>query len=201
MLPREGNPQMEERERGEDIRITPESGQVGGTAPAAAAWPAMGVDRVRWSAIWSGLLVAIATQMILSALGLAIGLYTFTQTAAGALGVNWSAVGLWTAIWALVALFLGGWVAARLASSPTSANGAWHGVVVWALALVLGTLLTAIGVTGVLGFLPSRVLTTPGVTPTDVTGTAWGFFIGALLGLGAAAWGGSVGKRREVAET
>ncbi|HPT99261.1 MAG TPA: hypothetical protein PLU39_15455 [Armatimonadota bacterium] len=190
---------MAERERGEDIRITPETGEVGGVAPAAVM-PAVGADRVRWGPIWAGLLVAIATQMILSSLGLAIGLYSITQTAAGALGISWSAIGLWSAIWALISLFLGGWVAARLASATTNASGAWHGVIVWALSLVLGTLLTAIGVTGVLGYLPSRVLTTPGVTPGDVSSSAWGFFIGALLGLAAAAWGGSVGKRREGTE-
>ena len=38
---------MAERERGEDIRITPETGEVGGVAPAAVM-PAVGADRVRW---------------------------------------------------------------------------------------------------------------------------------------------------------
>ncbi len=70
----------------------------------------------------------------------------------------------------------------------------------WALTLVLGTLLAALGITGVLGFLPSRVLTTPGITTGDVINTSWGFFIGSLLGLGAAIWGGAVGRRRERTE-
>ncbi|NLC56507.1 MAG: hypothetical protein GX774_06705 [Armatimonadetes bacterium] len=190
-----------ERREGEEIHITPEHGSAGGVAPAAAAWPAIGVDRIRWGAIWAGLLVAIATQMILSAFGLAIGLYSFTAATVGGVGgINWSAVGLWSAIWGLIALFLGGWTAARLASSPSLANGIWHGAIVWALTLVLGTLLAALGITGVLGFLPSRVLTTPGITTGDVINTSWGFFIGSLLGLGAAIWGGAVGRRRERTE-
>lgn len=186
---------MADRERGEEIHITPERGVAGGVAPAAV-WPGITAPRIHWSSIWSGLLVAIATQMILTSFGLAIGLYSLTAQAGGAIGIDWSAVGLWNSIWGLIALFLGGWVAARLATSLTSANGAWHGVIVWALTLTLGTLLAALGVTGVLSFLPSRVLATAGIGAGDVIGTAWGFFIGALLGLAAAALGGALGARR-----
>ena len=62
---------------------------------------------------------------------------------------------------------------------------------VWALALVLGTLLAALGITGVLGYMS----TSPGLAATDVSRTAWGFFIGALLGLAAAAFGGWLGRK------
>ena len=184
---------------GEEIRITPQRGTTGGVAPAAAEWPVVGVERVRWGAVWAGLLVAIATQMVLSAFGLAVGLYGTTGQGVGATP-NWSALGLWTAVWGLISLFLGGWVSARLAGSPTAANGTWHGVVVWALALALGTLLGALGITGLLGFLPGRMTAMPGVAPTDITNTAWGFFAGALIGLAAAAIGGAVGRRRDEAD-
>lgn len=187
---------MTEHERRGEGRV-PERGRAGGYAAAAEMAGITTMERVRWGAIWSGLLVAIATQMILSAFGVAIGLYQISARAGAAVNINWSAVGLWNAIWGLIALFLGGFVAARLAAATTSTIGAWHGVIVWALVLVLGTLLTAMGITGVMGFLPTRMMAIQGISPSDVLGTAWAFFIGSLLGLGAAAWGGSVGRRRE----
>ncbi|MBI3945102.1 MAG: hypothetical protein HY321_04230 [Armatimonadetes bacterium] len=192
-----------ERERGEEIHITPtghtpERGVAGGAAPAAAAWPATGLERLSWGAVWSGLLVALATQMILSAFGLGLNLYGLTESATGGIAPNLSALGLWTAIWALISLFLGGLVAARLANSLTAMNGIWHGIVVWALTLALGTLLTALGITGVFGFLSPRMMAAPGFGMGDIMNTAWGFFIGSLLGLGAAVLGGWLGRRSDV---
>ena len=62
-------------------------------------------DRIRWGPIIAGIFVAIATQLVLSALGAAIGL-TVGATG-GAIGV-----GIWAIISLLIALFLGSWVAA-----------------------------------------------------------------------------------------
>lgn len=180
-------------ERGEELHITPETGEAGGVAPAMAM--PMPLARIRWSAIWSGLLVATATQMVLGAFGLAIGLYGATAVA-GATGPEWSAVGLWNAIFAIVGLFVGGWTAARLAAAPTAINGVWHGVIVWALSITLGMVLVTVGILPTLGFVTARVLAFPAVQAADVVGTAWGFVIGALLALAAAAGGGALGKVR-----
>lgn len=194
--------------KGEELHITPkedvqqgsfaQQGLRGGMAPAMA--PTMAIpafDRIRWSAVWSGLLLAISVQILLTAFGLGVGLYGITSLATAG-GVNWTAVGIWNAIWALIALFIGGFVAARLAGSTTTANGIWHGVVVWALTLTLGGVISALGLLPTMAFGGVRALAFPAQAGGFSTAPLWGFIIGSLLGLGAAILGGALGKRRNV---
>ena len=90
--------------------------------------------RISWSAVFAGVLVAIVTQMLLTLLGIGVGLGTIdpveeTNPAAG--------LGIGTAIWyivsSLLSLFVGGWVAGRLASTPRLFDGVIHGVLTWCL--------------------------------------------------------------------
>jgi hypothetical protein len=88
-------------------------------------------DRVSWGAIFAGALTAIATMLILSLIGLGIGLSTLDP----ATGDNPSgtAIGIGAVVWwlisNLVALFVGGYVSGRLAGNF---NGYLHGLVTWA---------------------------------------------------------------------
>jgi hypothetical protein len=84
-----------------------------------------------------------------------------------------SGVGIGAAIWlvvsTLISLFIGGYVAARLAGSPTRQDGLWSGVVVWALATLLSVYLatSAVGtaVSGISGILGQGLqIATRGVT-------------------------------------
>jgi len=59
-------------------------------------------DLVRWGPILSGLVVALATQLILSALGGAIG----TAPDSGAPRSNAGEVGTGVGIWSIISLFL-----------------------------------------------------------------------------------------------
>ena len=70
-------------------------------------------DRIRWGPIIAGIFVAIATQLILSALGTAIGLITASS------GIT---TGIWTVITLLIALFIGSWVAAAGCSPMNKKN-------------------------------------------------------------------------------
>jgi hypothetical protein len=72
-------------------------------------------DRVRWGPIFAGLVTAISAQLVLSGIGAAVGLSTIANSGAprsnaDAIG---SAVGIWSIISLLIALFLGGWITAR----------------------------------------------------------------------------------------
>ena len=82
-------------------------------------------DLVRWGPIFAGLVVAIATQLVLTGLGAAIGLTTLAamDTPQGNTGEVGAAVGIWSIISLLIALFLGGWVTAR-ACGPMNRNTA-----------------------------------------------------------------------------
>lgn len=94
--------------------------------------------RISWSAVFAGVLVAIVTQMLLSLLGLGIGLGTIDpveeQNPAAGLGIG-SAI--WYIVTSLISLFIGGWVAGRLASAPRLFDGVIHGILTWSLMTLL----------------------------------------------------------------
>src|SRR5688572_28115019 len=73
----------------------------------------MPVDRVRWAAVLTGLVVALMSVALLSLLGLAIG---FTIVSPGNMGTLGLGAGIWYAISVLIALVIGGWAAARTAA-------------------------------------------------------------------------------------
>jgi hypothetical protein len=96
------------------------------------------VKRISWSAVFAGVLVAVVTQILLSMLGLGVGLSTIDPMEESK---PLQGLGIGSAIWYLVssllALFAGGWVAGRLASTPRLFDGILHGVLTWCLATLI----------------------------------------------------------------
>ncbi|MFB8790777.1 MAG: hypothetical protein U7123_18455 [Potamolinea sp.] len=177
-------------------------------------------DRVRWGPIISGIMVAIATQLVLSALGAAIGSTFLAGSGAprsNAPGVGTS-VGIWSIISLLVGLFIGSWVAAR-ASGPMNRNTAMlNGAILWATTLALSAWLVASGVTGAFGIAASNAgevinqvqqqgganvpRNAPRVSAQQTREIAdsasrglWSFVFGSLLGLAASLAGASTGSQ------
>jgi len=182
-------------------------------------------DRVRWGPIAAGLLTALTALLVLGLLGLAVGLTTVNSGTAAAQGRPPSGLGTGAAIWSglsgIIAFLLGGYVAGRTASVFTRGWGALNGALVFMLAVPLTLWLAGQGlgaVLGTLGNLSGALATNPGaaqgaadqaqaaaqnVSPADVAraaegvrNTAWGILIGALLGLGSSALGGTLGTRQ-----
>ncbi len=115
------------------------------------------VRRVSWGAIFAGTIIALVTQITLSLLGVGIGLgVTNPASAADLSGLGIGAV-IWLVVSTLIALFIGGYVAGRLAGIPTRTDGVLHGVVVWGLgtlvSLYLATSVVGSAVSGVAGIL------------------------------------------------
>lgn len=177
-------------------------------------------DRVRWGPIISGIMVAIATQLVLSALGAAIGSTFLAGSGAprsNAPGVGTS-VGIWSIISLLVGLFVGSWVAAR-ASGPMNRNTAMlNGAILWATTLALSAWLVASGVSGAFGIAASNAgevinqvqqqgganvpRNAPRVSAQQAREIAdnasrglWSFVFGSLLGLAASLAGASAGNQ------
>ena len=175
-------------------------------------------DRVRWGPIFAGIVVAIATQLILSALGAAVGLTIGAGGGnAGDIGLG---VGIWSIISLLIALFAGGWVTASSCGPMNSKTALLHGLILWATTLAISSWLLASGVSGTFGLAVSSASQAagavadqvpaggvnvpqqqiPNVQGTEVAATsakvAWSFLIGSLLALAAALIGTSVGKRK-----
>lgn len=104
---------------------------------ASTSWWNIG-RRISWGAIFAGVAVALAVQLLLSMLGIGIGAAGF-DPAQGDSPTAWSiGAGVWWVITGLIALFVGGWVAGHLSSNPDRTDGMLHGVVTWSLATLIG---------------------------------------------------------------
>ena len=112
-------------------------------------------DRVHWGAIIAGLVVAISSQLLLSAIGAAMGFSNISgsgtpRTDAGGVA---EAVGIWTIIGLFISLFIGGWITARACGSINRSTAALNGAILWATTLAISAWLLAIGVSGAFGLV------------------------------------------------
>lgn len=180
-------------------------------------------DRVRWGPIISGIVIALATQLILSALGAAIGASSIAGSGApraNAGGVGTS-VGIWSIISLLISLFIGSWVAARACGPMNRGTALLNGAILWATTLALSSWLLASGVSSAFGLaasaasnvagdvanqvqrgaveLPNQAPNVSAEQARDIAGNTakglWSFVIGSLLGLVASLVGASAGAR------
>ena len=95
--------------------------------------------RISWGSIFAGAIIALATQLVLTLIGIAIGLATLDPAtgdnpSSTALGAG---AGIWLVVSSLISLFIGGYIAARLAGRL---NGWLHGLTTWGT-LTLATLM------------------------------------------------------------
>ena len=129
------------------------------TAPPHVEVVSRAGRRVSWGALFAGVMIVLAVQLLLSMLGLGIGLSTVNPTEGGT--PNASSLGIGAAAWwgisYLLALLAGGYVAARLAPSRLALDGALHGVLTWAFALLVTFYLLTTAVGGVIGGVFSAV--------------------------------------------
>lgn len=93
-------------------------------------WSIGGV-RVRWSAVIAGWAVALATQLVLTLVGLAIGAWSIDLQDAEPAGGVPIGTGIWTGISMLISAFIGGYITARMSGSLLRSDGLYHGVIVW----------------------------------------------------------------------
>ena len=126
-------------------------------------------DRVHWGPIVAGLLTALTTLLMLSLLGLAIGLTTVNAGTAAAQGGPPPDAGRNSAIWAgvsgILSFLLGGYVAGRTAALFNRGWGALNGALVFMLAVPLILWLAGQGlgtVLGSLGNLSGALASNPG---------------------------------------
>ena len=167
-------------------------------------------DRVRWGPIIAGIVITITAQLILSALGAAIGL------SAGSAG--WG-IGIWAIISLFISLFIGGWIMASTCGPMNKKSALLNGAILWAATLVVSGWLLASGVTGTFGIAASASgamldqvqepggveipenpnIQVPNIPAEEVQDYAarasWYFLFGALLGLVASLIGATAGAR------
>lgn len=177
-------------------------------------------DRVRWGPIVAGLAIALCLQLVLSALGTAIGATGISNSGAPRTNADdvARAVGIWSIISLFISLFLGGFVTSR-ASGPLNRNTALlNGGILWATTLIVGAFLISSGITGTFGLVASNAgeiinqaqqsganlpTNAPDITAQqarDIAGNiskvSGSFALGSIFGLIASLIGSSVGISR-----
>lgn len=104
-------------------------------------------NRISWGAIFGGLVMALSLQLLLTLLGLGIGLSTI-DAASEADPMNGLGLGsaVWFAVTTIISMFFGGWIGGKLANG-TPSDGLLHGWIIWGLATLVTfyLLTTAVG--------------------------------------------------------
>lgn len=124
----------------------------------AGALPAMGYTD--WPAIIGGALVATAASLLMLTFGSAVGLSMVSAEPGEGVGGRWLSIaaGLWFVWVVLSSIGIGAYLAGRLRHPAGDATDdevemrdGMQGLVVWALAVVLGTVMATNGISGAIG--------------------------------------------------
>jgi hypothetical protein len=109
-----------------------------------------------WKSVFAGVAVAMSLQVLLTILGMAIGLTIARPIATDAANPSDAATGvaigagLWWILSGIISLGAGGIFAAHYAGTTNQPNGAAHGLLVWAVMLLVSGLAVGTGAAGVL---------------------------------------------------
>jgi hypothetical protein len=158
-------------------------------------------DRIRWGAVWTGVLTTLSIYIVLQLLFFALGWLDLGVNGAG--GTTRAIV---SGVLALVAFFLGGAAAGASALWHRANDGMVNGVVTWAVTVIALLGIALIGGGALVGSLADTATqfvnlraAGAGVDVAEATRTAQQTAGATALGLGlsmlAAAVGGSVGAK------
>lgn len=92
--------------------------------------------RVSWGGIFGGVLVALGFLLLVTALGLAVGISATQpgETEASTLGTG---AGVWAGVSLLIALFIGGMVSTKIGAIMDGTTGFFEGALVWVVSILL----------------------------------------------------------------
>jgi hypothetical protein len=99
--------------------------------------------------VLAGVVVALVTQLILNMIGVGIGAATLDPATGDNPEASTFSIGaaIWWTLSGIIAAFVGGYAAGRLAGKPKESTAGWHGLTSWALTtlLVFYLLTTTVG--------------------------------------------------------
>jgi hypothetical protein len=180
-------------------------------------------NRLSWSAVWAGVMIALGMEILFTFFGFSIGFAMYKWQAAN----PWAGISAWTTIWYFVtigwSMFFGAWCAARLSGNPVRESGMLHGITVWGLATLASIMVVALGAWSVMregiNVLSTAALATASVAPGtsqqagaalsqmqanagpmaqatahSISRLALGIWIGVLIGFITALFGGIAGR-------
>lgn len=154
----------------EVIMVTPSAGEASAERDV----------RLHWGSLIGGIAVALGVWLLLTFLGLAVGLSSLdprdSMSAVRDVGIG---TGIWTIVVSVISLFVGGLIAAKTAGFLDRKTGAIHGAVLWALATILSVILVG----GVVRDVVRGTLNTAGAAVNAASQA--GGDVGQMLGIDA----------------
>ncbi|ASW74683.1 hypothetical protein CJF12_10570 [Chryseobacterium piperi] len=116
------------------------------------------VNRLSWTSIFAGVIIAVAVQLLLNLLGLAIGLGSINplEEAKPFSGLGTGAL-IWWIVTMLISLFCGGWVAGWFSNQVNKTDLALHGLITWCLLTILNIYIITASVGKIVGGVGSVI--------------------------------------------
>jgi hypothetical protein len=114
--------------------------------------------RLDWSALFGGTLIGWGVMLLLSLIGMVLGLSVIDPFTARPAASNAGAA-IWGALSAVVSSFIGGFAVVRLAGDRRRDASLMHGVVAWGMSMLLAGLI-ALFVSGVAAFTRTPIRNT-----------------------------------------
>lgn len=122
---------------------------------------------IGWSTIFAAAVVAAAVWLVLHLFGVGVGLTSIDPDDSSSLRAVGIGTGVWSLIAPIIALFIGGLVAGRVAPTINTLNAVIHGAVVWGLTMLASVVVMAM----VVGALVRGVAKVGG-TAADLAGAS-----------------------------
>jgi hypothetical protein len=115
---------------------------------------------ISWGAIVAGIAVGLSIQLLLTLLGVATGLSAIDVREQGAgVGSALTSAGIWQGVSLLVSVLAAGYIAGRMSGLHRKGDGLLHGLVAWAVILLLIAWLTTSAIGSLFGGIFSGVTT------------------------------------------
>jgi len=105
-------------------------------------------SRVGWGAIIAGAVMALATSLVLTVLGTAVGLTASDSVDGSTLGMG---AGIWAIVTTIVALFIGGWITSQCVVGETKTESIVHGIIMWGVTFAMLMYFAASGISSGFG--------------------------------------------------
>jgi hypothetical protein len=111
-------------------------------------------NRLTWSAIFGGVMVALVTNLLLNLIGAALGAASLAPLTGGVSATSLSTgAGIWFALSNILAALAGGYAAGKFSGAHNESSAGWHGLTTWALSTLLLSYLLSSAAAGLLGGL------------------------------------------------
>lgn len=111
------------------------------------------LNEISWGAVIAGAIIGLVVQLILNVVGIGIGLSTVNAVAGDSPSPSSLSIGagIWWVVSGIIAAGIGGYLAGRLSGKPSHSTTAYHGLISWAVSVLVIVYLVSSAASGVVG--------------------------------------------------